>query len=108
MPSVSRKQVRTARQRGSSADPMCEVRRDTMSINTSVKGIVFAVILLFGCVTLDGQEAATTVDPAYAGDRNVTGQCTPGAAPLTVYDTTSNTKIYLGSSKSIDQQGYFA
>jgi hypothetical protein len=64
--------------------------------------------LAFMAALLCAQVTEPALDQAYGGDRDVTGQAAPGSAPLTVYDATSNTKIYLGAGKSIDQQGYFA
>ena len=80
-----------------------------MRIGRSVKDFGLAVLLLVVVSSLLlSQGTVAVIDQPHAGDRIVTGQGTPGAVPLTVYDTTSNTKIYLGSSKSVDQKGYFA
>jgi len=78
------------------------IRRPVSKFNIAAVVLVASMILLFG------QVSAPVIDQPYAGDRNVTGQAAPGSVPLTVYDTTSNTTIYLGSGKSADQQGYFA
>jgi len=69
---------------------------------------VAAVLLLGAIAVLPGQAVAPSLDQPYAGDRNITGQAVPGAVPLTAYDMTTDTKVYLGSGKSADQQGYFA
>ena len=78
-----------------------------MAINRVLVGIVWATPLLIAAI-LFSQPTLPMVDQPYGGDRNVTGQCVPNSAPLSVYDVSSGTKVYLGSGKSIDQQGYFA
>lgn len=60
-------------------------------------------------VTLIAQASSTPVlDPPHGGDRNVTGKATPGSAPVTIYELSGAELNYLGSSKSMDDQGNFA
>lgn len=70
------------------------------------KVAVFAFVSMVS-VALVGQ-TTIGIDQPYAGDRNVTGQCVPGTAPLTVYEVAGTARNYLGKSSSVDQQGYYA
>jgi hypothetical protein len=79
-----------------------------MAIKRVLGPVSRASSLLVMTTILFSQPTVPGVDQPYGGDRNVTGQCVPNSGPLTVYDVSSGTKVYLGSSKSIDQQGYYA
>lgn len=69
--------------------------------------VTLLLILGTGIVAI-GQAPSLGVDQPYAGDRNVTGQGSPGSGPLTVYDVSGTSRNYLGKSTSVDQQGYYA
>lgn len=79
-----------------------------MTIKTVLLRLSRVTLLLGAAALLFAQITAPGIDTPYGGDRNVTGQGVPNSGPLTVYDVSSGTKSFLGSSKSIDQQGYYA
>jgi hypothetical protein len=79
-----------------------------MAIKRALGTAVCMATLLVITTILFSQPTVPGIDQPYGGDRNVTGQGVPNSGPLTVYDVSSGTKIYLGSGKSIDQQGYYA
>jgi hypothetical protein len=69
--------------------------------------LVLLSTIIVGDVLL-GQTPQVVVDQAYGGDANVTGQGVPGSVPLTVFSMVGASRNFLGSSMSIDQQGYYA
>lgn len=48
------------------------------------------------------------VDESWVGYDVVTGQASPGSAPITIYDLSYPARTALGSGKSMDDNGYFA
>ena len=79
-----------------------------MAIKNTLRSLAWTTMLLAISALLSSQPPVPGIDQPYGGDRNVTGQGVPNSAPLTVYDVSSGAKVYLGSSKSIDQYGYYA
>jgi len=65
--------------------------------------------LMLSCVTLFLlAQNAPVLDQGYAGAAMVSGKVSPGQGTVTIYDTSNQARIFLGTSQSIDSSGKFA
>lgn len=74
----------------------------------------FLILVAAGCglFTLNAVAAESTSLPVIDGARNgdvvINGRAVAGSAPITIYDLSYPVRTALGSSKSMDDNGYFA